>query len=168
MIILETPRLALRRLTPADAAFILELLNEPAWLRFIGDRGVHSLADAEGYIRKGPLVSYAQHGFGLWLVRRKADEAALGICGLTKRDTLVDVDVGFAILHKFHGQGYASECAAATLDFARNALGLKRLVAITSPDNATSIRLLEKLGLRYERMIRLTPPNEVKQFAINF
>ena len=168
MNILETPRLALRELTLADAPLILELVNEPLWLKFIGDRGVRSLADAEGYIRKAALASYAQHGFGLWLVQRKSDGASLGICGLIKRETFTDVDIGFAFLSRFHGQGYAAESAAATLDHARCQLGLKRIVAITSPDNTGSIRLLEKLGLRFERMLEMKPGDTVNVFAIDF
>jgi ribosomal-protein-alanine N-acetyltransferase len=169
MNVLETPRLALRELAPADAAFILELLNEPAWLRFIGDKQVRSLADAESYIRKGPMASYARHGFGLWLTVRKNDNAPVGICGLLKRDALDDVDLGFALLQRFHRQGYATECAGATLAHARDAVGLQRLVAITAPDNTASIRVLENLGLRFEKMIRLTPAaEELKLFAIRF
>lgn len=168
MLVLETPRLALRELTLADAAFILELVNEPLWLQFIGDRGVRTLADAEGYLRQGPLASYAQHGFGLWLVERKADGAPLGLCGLLKRETLPDVDLGFAFLGKFHGQGYAAESAAATLAHGRHKVGLQRVLAITSPGNVASIRLLEKLGLRFEKMFPLAPDDEVKLFALNF
>jgi [ribosomal protein S5]-alanine N-acetyltransferase len=168
MPVLDTPRLILRELTPADAPFILELVNEPGWLRHIGDRGVRTLADAEAYIVKGPQVSYAKHGFGLWLVERKADGAALGICGLLQRDTLPDPDIGFAFLARHHSQGYAHESAAATLAHARDQLGFRRVLAITSPGNEASIRLVEKLGLRFEGMQQVTPPAEVKVFAIDF
>lgn len=157
MQILETERLALREMTADDAPFVLRLVNEPSWLRFIGDRGVRTIADAEGYVAKGPAVSYAQHGFGLWLVARKADGTPLGLCGLLQRDTLEHPDLGFAFLPEFGGQGYAHEAAAATLAHGRRALGLKRVLAITAPDNARSIHLLGKLGFRFERMIRLVP-----------
>ena len=169
MPVLQTSRLTLHELTLADAALVFELVNEPLWLQFIGDRGVRTLADAEGYIRKACLASYALHGFGLWLVQRKADGQALGICGLLKRDTHPDIEIGFALLQRFHGQGYAAECAAATLNYARQALGLKRIAAIASPGNAVSIRLLEKLGLHFEKMFQLTPAApELNLFAIDF
>lgn len=168
MTMLETSRLTLRELTPADAPHVLELVNDPAWLRYIGDRNVHSVADAEAYIRNGPAASYARHRFGLWAVQRKADGAWLGMCGLLKRDTLPDVDIGFAFLERFRGQGYAAESIGTTLDHARHRLGLKRVLAITSPDNTASIRLLEKLGLRFERMLELKPGDPVRVFAVDF
>ena len=168
MSVLSTPRLTLRELTPEDAAFILKLVNEPAWLLYIGDRGIRNPADAEAYIRKGPLASYAQHGFGLWLVVRQEDGVAMGICGLIKRDTLPDVDIGFAFLSRFHRQGYAYEAATATLAYGRERLGLKRIIAITAPANAASINLLEKLGLRFEKMHQPTPDSQVKVFAIDY
>jgi RimJ/RimL family protein N-acetyltransferase len=155
--IFETTRLVLRQLTPDDAAFIHELLNDPTWLRFIGDRGIRSLDDARAYITNGPVASYAQHGFGLWLVERRADGVATGICGLLKRETLPDVDIGFAFLEKYQRLGYGSECATATMAYGRGVLGLKQIVAVTAPGNVGSIRVLEKLGLRYEKMIQLSP-----------
>lgn len=155
MTILETGRLALRRISAGDAAFILELLNDAAFLRYIGDRGVRTLDDARAYIEKGPAASYARHGFGLWLVERRHDGAPLGICGLLKRDSLADVDIGFAFLPAYRGQGYAFEAADAVMAHGRRALGLDRIVAIVSPDNAGSIRLLGKIGLVFERRIDL-------------
>jgi len=166
MQITETARLALREFTAEDAPFILRLVNDPAWLRFIGDRGIRTLADAAAYIAQGPVASYARCGYGLWLVARKTDGAPLGMCGLLKRDTLEDADLGFAFLPEFGGQGYAHEAAAATLAHGRAACGLRRIVAITAPDNARSIRLLEKLGFRFERLVRLVPDKpETKLFA---
>lgn len=166
MNILETDRLRLRHLSPDDAGFILELVNEPAWLRFIGDRGIRTLDDAQNYIRNGPMESYSRFGFGLYLVGLKADGSPLGICGLIKRETLPDVDLGFAFLPNFWGQGYATEAASAALVFAQNTLGLKRIVAITHPDNDRSVRVLEKLGLRFERMIQLSADGpELKLFG---
>ena len=169
MNVLETPRLVLRQLTVDDAAFIYDLVNDPAWLQYIGDRKVRTLADAAAYILKGPVASYTQHGFGLWLTLRKGDGVPIGICGLLKRDNLEDVDVGFAFLPEFRAQGYAFESAAASVAYGRDALKLKRIVAVCSPDNAGSIKVLEKLGLRFEKMIRMTPDAaEIKLFAINF
>ncbi|MSU49503.1 MAG: N-acetyltransferase [Opitutus sp.] len=154
MSVLETPRLVLRPLTLDDAAFMLALVNEPAWLRFIGDRGVRNLDDARRYLTNGPLAMYARFGFGHCLVERKADGAALGLCGLVKRETLSDVDLGFAFFPRHWGAGYAHEAAVAVLAHGEGALGLSRIVAITAPDNTSSIRLLEKLEFRFERMIR--------------
>ena len=155
MTVLQTGRMALRRLTPADAPFIRDLVNEPSWIRFIGDRGVRTEEDARAYLLKGPIAMYERHGFGLWLCEAKATGEALGICGLIKRDTLDDVDLGFAFLPRHWGQGYAHEAAAAVLDYGRAVLELDRIVAITSPDNVPSIRLLEKLGLRLERTFEI-------------
>ena len=151
--VLETERLALRRLTLDDAEFVRELVNEPSWIRFIGDRGVRTSDQARAYLEKGPLAMYERHGFGLWLVEVKATGEAAGLCGLIKRDTLEDVDIGFAFLPRFWNQGYALESARAVLTYGREILELDRIVAITSPDNEASIRLLERIGLRFERVI---------------
>lgn len=155
---IETPRLALRRLSTEDAGFMLELLNDPAFVRFVGDKGVRTREQAEGYIRTGPMDSYARLGFGLNLVELKAAREAIGICGLLKREWLDDADLGFAFLPRFRSQGYAFEAAAAILEWARQHLAAKRVVAITTPDNAASIGLLSKLGFRLARRVR--PPGE--------
>jgi RimJ/RimL family protein N-acetyltransferase len=152
--VLETERLALRRLTDDDAGFVHELVNEPSWIRFIGDRGVRSLEDARAYLDKGPLEMYRRFGFGLWVVELKETGEATGLCGLIKRDALEDVDIGFAFLPRFWGRGYALESASAVLAYGREILELDRIVAITSPDNDASIRLLEKIGLRFEQNIQ--------------
>jgi RimJ/RimL family protein N-acetyltransferase len=166
MIVLETDRLVLRRLSTHDADFILRLLNEPSFLRYIGDRGVRTLDDARAYITKGPMDSYDRHGFGLFLVSRKEDGIPIGMCGLLRRDTLRNVDVGFAFLPAFWGNGYAFESASAVLAYGREVLRLGRIVAITSPDNEGSIRVLTKLGMRFEGMVRLTDSEpEVRLFA---
>jgi ribosomal-protein-alanine N-acetyltransferase len=151
----ETQRLTLRRLSLEDAAFILALVNEPSWLAHIGDKHVRTLDDARRYIAEGPMAMYARHGFGLYLVERRTDAEPLGICGLLKRDTLDDVDIGFAFLPAHWGRGYAREAAVATLTQAREAFGLARVVAIASPGNASSIRLLESVGFVFERALRM-------------
>jgi RimJ/RimL family protein N-acetyltransferase len=153
--ILETERLMLRRLAAGDAAFILELLNEPAFLENIGDRGARTLADARRYIAKGPVASYRKFGFGLYLVELKDSGAPIGICGLLKRESLDDVDIGFAFLRKYWSQGYARESAAAVMHYGWTTLRLQRIVAITKPNNHASITLLEKLGLRFEKTVAL-------------
>ncbi len=154
-----TPRLTLRELRGSDAAFILELLTSASFRRWIGERGVHDLASAQAYIEQGPTASYARHGFGLWLIERRADAAALGLCGLLRRDTLDDVDIGYALLDRHRGQGYALEAAQACLAWAKRR-GHVRIVAIVRPDNQPSIRLLERLGMRYERSL---PPDATGQ-----
>ncbi len=166
MKILETERLLLRRLALDDAAFILELLNEPAFLQNIGDRGAHTLTDARRYIARGPVASYRKFGFGLYLVELKDSGTPIGICGLLKRDWLNDADIGFAFLRRYWSQGYARESAAAVMNYGWTTLRLKRIVAITKPTNQASIALLEKLGLRFEKIV--TQPDhagENKLFA---
>jgi RimJ/RimL family protein N-acetyltransferase len=166
--VIETGRLILRRLAVDDAEFIVELLNQPSFLRYIGDKEVRNNADAVRYIQDGPLASYERFGFGLYLVELKETGVPIGICGLLKRDSLPDVDVGFAFLPSYWSQGYAFEAAAAVMTYGRDVLGLRRIVAITSPDNEGSVRLLEKLGLRFERLIKLSADqSEVRLFGSN-
>lgn len=153
MSLIETERLALRLLTPEDAPFILVLLNDPDWLRYIGDRGVRTLEQAGAYIAQGPLALQARYGFSLYLVELRDGRAPIGLCGLLKRDFLEDVDIGFAFLPAYRGAGYAFEAASAVLRFAAGTLGIGRVAAIVAVDNARSARLLERLGLRFERML---------------
>lgn len=168
MIVLETDRLILRHQTIEDAAFILELLNDPSWIQYIGDRGVRTIDDARGYILKGALDMYARLGFGFYLTELKEGGIPIGICGLVKRDFLEAVDVGFAFLPKFWGKGYAFEAASAVMGYTQSVLGLKRIVAITSEDNHASSKLLEKLGLHFEGVIRYAGTDEeVRLYAIN-
>ncbi|HEX5650043.1 MAG TPA: GNAT family N-acetyltransferase [Steroidobacteraceae bacterium] len=162
--VLETARLRLRHVGDDDAPFILALLNDRGWLRYIGDRGVRTLEDARKYIAQGPRKMYAEHGFGLFLVERKDDGASLGLCGLIRRDTLPDVDIGFALAEQFRGHGYAHEAAAATLRYAREVRKLGRVVAIAMPENTASTRLLERLGLQFERTITFGPAAEVLNY----
>ena len=159
-VVLETERLSLRHAELEDAAFMLELVNEPSWLRFIGDRGVRNLDDARNFIESGPRKMYAQHGFGLFVVERKNDAVPMGLCGLIRRETLPDVDIGFAFLPRFWGQGYAFEAAAATLRYAHGVQGLDRVVAIAKPDNESSDKLLRRIGLQLEGTIRLAGSDE--------
>ena len=149
--VFETERLILRRLDDGDADFIFELVNDPDWLRYIGDKGVRNLDDARTYIENGPMAMYERVGFGLYRVELKSVGTPIGMCGLIKRDTLPDVDIGFAFLPQFRAHGYGREAARATLEYGRDVVGLKRIIAITSPDNDASGRLLEAVGLRFER-----------------
>ena len=166
MNVLETERLTLRHLTIDDASFILELLNDPSFIQNIGDRGVRTIDDACAYISNGPLASYERFGFGLFLVELKETGVSIGMCGLIKRDALPDVDVGFAFLPQFWGTGYAFESASAVMTYGRDTLGLDRIVAIVSPDNDGSIKVLQKIGLTFERMIHWGEDgSEIKLFG---
>ena len=146
MTVLETERLVLRRFTPDDAPFVLELLNDPGWIANIGDRGVRTLEAAAGYIASRMLSMYERHGFGMWLVELKGSGEAIGTAGLVKREGLEHVDIGFAFLERHRGKGYALEASRATLDYARHPLALGTIVAIVSKGNDRSIALLEKIG----------------------
>lgn len=164
MKVMETDRLILRWFTTNDAAFILELLNEPAWIRYIGDKGVRTLEDAKSYILTGPMHMYSQLGFGLFLVEQKEGRTPLGMCGLLKRDSLDNVDIGFAFLSRYQTQGYGFESASATLKYGHEQLHLKRILAITSIDNHASSKLLEKIGMKYEGSISL--PNDTEELKL--
>jgi ribosomal-protein-alanine N-acetyltransferase len=156
-VVCESARLVLRRLTLDDADFIVELLNDPGWLQYIGDKHVRSADDARAYIAAGPQAMVARHGFGLDVVERKPDGLRLGLCGLIKRDTLDDLDLGFAFLPAARGMGYAREASLAALAHGARTFGLARCAAITSMDNVRSIRLLESIGFAFERVIRMSP-----------
>jgi len=150
-----------------DADFILELLNDPSFIRYIGDRKVRTLEGAKAYITNGPVASYAQNGFGLYLVELKESGESMGMCGLIRRNTLQDVDIGYAFLPKYWSQGYAFEAAQEMKRYAREELGLKRLLAVVDPENPASIHLLEKLGMKFEKMVRLTQDDiDLKLFAV--
>lgn len=157
---LVTRRLQLREFQLDDDGFIVELLNDPEWLRFIGDRGVRDEAGARRYLESGPLASYAAHGFGLWCVEKRTSGERMGMCGLLRRDSLPDVDVGFAFLPRYRGLGYAREAAEASLEYGFGALRLGRIVAVTSLENLRSRRVLEGLGMRFEEEIEFGPGGE--------
>jgi len=168
MNIIETERLILRKLSADDAPFILDLLNQPSFIQYIGDRGVRTLEDAKQYILKGAVTSYERFGYGLYLTLLKGSEVPIGICGLVKRDTLKDADIGFAFLPQYWSMGYAFESVSAVLAYTKNTLELKRILGITTPDNAGSIHVLEKAGLIFEKMIRLSEDDvELKLFALD-
>ena len=153
--VIETPRLRLREFTLGDAPFVLELLNDPAFLNNVGDRGVRTIADAEKYITDKLLRNYRDHGFGLYVMELKESGDGIGTCGLVQRDYLDVPDIGFSVLEPFTRRGYTFEAASAVLGWARNALHLTRIVAVTRASNTVTHRLLEKLGLRFERRIEI-------------
>ncbi|MEO5890069.1 MAG: GNAT family N-acetyltransferase [Ferruginibacter sp.] len=158
--ILETERLKLREFTINDTKFIIELLNSPGWLEFIGDRNIRTEEQAKGYLKNGPLKSYQDNGFGLYLVETNNDLTPIGMCGIIKRENLANPDIGFAFMQEFMGQGFAFEIANATVAFAKNVLNLPVIFAITVPHNKKSISLLEKLGLKFCKIINFQNSRE--------
>ena len=164
MTVLETERLILRELVPDDAPFMLELLNDPAYILNIADRGVRDVEGARRYLEERWRASYAEHGFGLWVVVHRETGASTGLCGLVRRDGLDDVDIGYAFLPAFRGRGFALESALGVKAHARDVVGLTRLVAIVTPGNARSIQVLERLGMRFERTLRL--PGDASDVAL--
>ena len=167
MTVLDTERLLLRPITVDDAEFILALLNEPSFLRYIGDKQVRNVEDARQYILNGPIASYERHGLGLLLVELRDSHTRIGMCGLLKRDELPEPDIGFALMPDFWNKGFAFEAAQAVLQDARDRLILQRILAITSLDNDASIKLLERLGFKFDRVTRLAPDREeIKLFVL--
>lgn len=161
--ILETERLVLREMTINDAPFLLELLNTPKFHKYIGDRGVRTVEEAEKYLDERYLASYRQHGYGLYAVFLK-DGTVIGNCGFVKRDVFEFPDIGFAFLPGYESRGYGFESAAAVLEFGRDTLGFSRVLAITSQDNDVSVKLLEKLGFVYQRLHEMSVTDTVKLF----
>lgn len=165
VLVCETPRLLIRRLDATDAPFILRLVNEPSFLENIGDRGVRSLDDARAYLAKGPFASYEQHGFGLFHVSLKAGGEAIGMCGLLKRDWLDAPDVGFAFFPEFWSKGYAYESSVGVIEWGRRTFGITRVVGIVKPANMGSIRVLEKLGMTFARVVT-SPEGQVSSLFL--
>ena len=156
MPIATTNRLDLSKITLKDALDFLNLVNSPNWLKYIGDRHLKTVKDAENYLTNGTIKSYVNYGFGFYKLQlRKENNKFIGVCGLIKREQLDDVDIGFALLPEYEGQGFGYEASIAVLKLAKDKFKLKRIVAITLPTNTSSIKLLEKLGLTYEK--RITP-----------
>jgi RimJ/RimL family protein N-acetyltransferase len=169
MAILETDRLTLREFTIDDAEFIMKLLNSPGWLKYVGTRNIKTQQDAVSYINDKMISGYVKNGFGFYAVVIKEDNTCIGMCGLTKRENLDDADIGFALLPEYEGKGYAFESAAAVMDYARNVLKLGKISAITVAPNKNSIRLLEKIGLVFEKTLKLSDdPEELMLFVKSF
>jgi RimJ/RimL family protein N-acetyltransferase len=166
--ILETERLILREIVEFDAEFVLDLLNQPSFIKYIGDRGLCSVREAREFIDARYRKNYRDFGYGLYVVELKETKAPTGICGFVKRDTLPVADLGFAFLPQYWSQGYAYEAAAATLEYGREVLGFQEILAITSQDNDSSGRLLEKLGFKFEKLVKMPhDENELKLFSHN-
>ncbi len=163
--ILETERLVLREFNLTDSEFIYNLVNTPNWLEFIGYKNVRTIGDAAQYLQNGPIKSYHENGYGLWLVQLKSTGTPIGMCGLINRETLEDIDIGFAMLPNYSGMGYGFEIASATMSYAKNILKLNKIVAITSPNNIVSIKLLNKIGLQFEKTLELAEDDYVLLFS---
>lgn len=169
MKLLETDRLILRYLTEDDAEFFMALANTPSWLKYIGDRNIKTIEASKKYIRDGSIKSYEERGFGFYMVELKKNNECLGVCGLIKRDTLEDVDIGFAFMPEYEGKGYGYESASAVLHYAKNNLKMSRIIAITVPENERSIVLIKKIGLTYDKMvIPFDDKKELMQFEVTF
>lgn len=168
MKIAETIRTIIRHLTVDDADFMLELLNQPSFIKYIGDRNVRTVEQARDYIETRFIASYKKNGYGLYLVKLKENNLPIGINGFVKRDTLPDADIGFAFLPQFCGQGYAFESSVGVMDYGKNILGLKRVLAITTQDNESSGKLIEKVGLKFEKLIKQPhDENELRLYSID-
>ena len=167
MQVLETDRLLLRYFSADDVEFVVRLLNEPSFIEHIGDKGVRTLEEAKEYLLEGPLGSYERFGYGLNLVELKETGAPIGMCGLVRRDSLDDADIGYAFLEQHWGNGYAMESVEALLTHARETLRLGRIVAIVTPGNSSSISLLEKVGLKFERTIRMSDDDVDLKFFVS-
>ena len=165
MKIIETERLVLQEFSIDDAEFILTLLNTPGWLEYIGDKNVRSVEDAVEYLEQGPIKSYKENGFGLWLTLLKNNNIPIGMCGLIKRESLDDIDIGFALLPEYSRLGYGYEIASATLKYANQVLRIDKVVAITDSHNIPSIKLLNKLGLQFEKTLKLSENDTVLLFS---
>lgn len=154
MIIAKTNRLIISKLSLKDAPFFLKLVNTPHWVKYIGDRNLSTVKDAEDYLLNGTLKSYEEFGFGFYKLQLKEEKTPIGICGLIKREELEEVDLGFAFLSEFEGKGFGYEASLAVITLAKNRFHLKKLLAITLPINSNSIRLLEKLGFIYQKKVK--------------
>jgi len=137
----------MRRITLDDADVMLAIWNDPAFVQYVGDRGVRTIEQAQQVLGESVLTLYETYGYGPYCMIRKADVQRIGICGLFRREHLEHPDIGFAVLPEFCGAGFALEAASAVVEHARVDLDIRTLTAIVSPKNTTSIGLIEKLGL---------------------
>lgn len=164
MKILETERLILREIIESDAEFIFDLVNQPSFIKYIGNRGINSIEKAREVIETRYRASYAEFGYGLYAVELKETAEPIGFCGFVRREGLPAADIGFAFLPQFEKKGFAFESASAVMKYGREKLNLQKVLAITTRDNQSSIRLLEKLGFQFERLIKL--PNDETQLNL--
>jgi RimJ/RimL family protein N-acetyltransferase len=164
MTFITTDRLEIRYITGEDFHFIFRLLNEPSWIKYIGDKGIKTEDDAKNYIETGPLQMYKDYGFGLYLVTLKETGVPIGLCGLIKRPSLDNIDLGYAFLPEFTGKGYAFEATKAVLQYGKEQLSIDKIVAITTTDNVSSEKVLLKLGFTFDSLINENNGEELKFF----
>lgn len=157
---LKSERLILSEFTKNDASFFYQLVNEPAWKQYIGDKNVHTILDAEKYLENNIIPSYQKFGFGFYVVMLKEDNTSIGMCGLIKRDWMDYVEIGFAFLAQYRGKGYAIESSIATKKYAKEKLAISQIAAITDVDNEKSGNLLNRLGLEFDRLISYPGENK--------
>ena len=160
-IITDTPRLLLRALTPEDAAFVLKLTTDAAFITNIGDKGLRNEDDARRFIEEGPWTAQQKPGYGQFAIELKPSGVPAGVCGLLFRENLDVTDVGFALLAEHRGRGYAFEAAYAVMEYGRSKLHLDEIVGLTSRENVSSIRILEKLGMRFDRLVKMGAKSDV-------
>lgn len=164
---LETERLTMRWLTLEDADLMLAVWNDPAFFRFVGDRGIRTVEQAQEALLGGAFKMYEEHGHGPYRLALKADDVAIGTCGLFRREGVDEPDIGWGVLPEFGRCGYAYEAASAVLEYGQSELGLSRILAFISPENKPSIGLARKIGLRFERLTRLAGEEEfVSQYGV--
>lgn len=165
MKILETERLTLSEVTENDAEFMLDLLNQPSFIKYIGDRNVRTIDEAQNFIETRYNKSYKDNGYGLYLVKLKDEDTKIGVCGFVKRDNFQYADVGFAFLPQFEKKGYAFESALAIMKYGQEVLEFREVLAITTQDNESSGKLLAKLGFKFEEIIEMPNGEELKLFS---
>ncbi len=166
MTLITTDRLVLREFDLEDASFILELVNDQGWLENIGDKNVHSIEDAEQYLLSGPIRSYQENGYGLYMVELKLTNIAVGMCGLVKRDCFKSPDVGFAFVPEYRGLGFASEAGRSVLKYAKSQLSLNRVIGVTSMNNVGSMKALEKMGMQYDSLVSMPGYDEKSRLFV--
>lgn len=154
MTLIDTDRLSIRYIKVEDFNFIFRLLNDPSWIKYIGDKGIKTEDDAKNYIQTGPLQMYKNFGFGLYLVTLKETAVPIGLCGLIKRPSLENIDLGYAFLPEYTGKGYAFEATKAVLQYGKEQLTIDKIVAITTLDNFSSEKVLLKLGFTFDSLIK--------------
>ena len=167
MSFLQTNRLLLEEITFEDAPFVIELLNNPTWLQYIGDRNVHTIPEAHSYIQRSYIHAYKKYGFGMYKMVLKDTQLPIGMCGLVKRNYLKHHDIGFALLPTYQRKGYTYEAASAVMNYANQTLQIHSIYAFTSRDNIASQNLLKKLGLQFEKYIKIPNDEEILMLFSN-
>ena len=146
--IIETPRLYLREFELSDARSMFDLNSDKEVIKYTGDDHFSSESEALNFIKN--YDHYKNHGFGRWAVILKENNTFIGWTGL-KLNEENDIDIGFRFFRKYWGRGYASESAEAVLDYGFNFLKIDLIVGRVAPENKASVRILEKLGMKFKK-----------------